>query len=75
MHLINGNGLHQQKKDYTKVGSAVTPLLFEVTIILFQRDIKLSYSEFQHSKMTDKVDNTEQSCMMEQIYSARRIRN
>lgn len=33
-------------------------MLFEVTIILFQKDVKLLYSEFQHSKMTDKVDNT-----------------
>lgn len=40
-----------------RVVAAVTPLLFEVTIILFQNDVKLLYLEFQHSKITDKVDN------------------
>lgn len=58
-----------------RVVSAVTPLLFEVTIILFQNDVKLLYSEFQHSKMTDKVDNTKYSCTVGQIYSAGRIKN
>lgn len=47
-----------RKKYYARVSSAVTPLLFEFTIILFQKDVKLLYSEFQHSKMTEKIDNT-----------------
>lgn len=46
----NDNFLHQLKKGFTGVSSAVTPLLFEVTIILSQKNVKLSYSEFQHSK-------------------------
>lgn len=57
-HLINGNVLGQHKKVHTRAGSAVTPLLFEVTIILFQKVVKLLHSEFQHSKMTDEVGNT-----------------
>ena len=53
-----GMFLASRKKDYTTAGSAVTPLLFGVTIILFQKAAKFLFSEFQHRKMTDKLGNS-----------------
>lgn len=50
--------LARRKKDYARAGSAVTPLLFVVTIILFQNDVELLYAEFQQSKVSNKVDHS-----------------